>query len=220
MRDTLDFDLFAQTFAAQGWLVLQPNFRGSGGFGQAFADAGRKHWGDLMQQDVEDAVAQVLATGRVSPGKVAIFGASYGGYAALMGAVRKPDLYRAVVSIAGDCDLMETLAFSRTQDGAESAAYAYWTATIGDPRTDQAMLEAASPARFADRIKAPVLLIHGAKDTIVDPRQSKIMAAALKRAGKPYDYLEMPKIGHRDWKEADLKLVLNRSVAHLKAGFA
>lgn len=220
VRDTLDFDLFAQVFAAQGWLVLQPNFRGSGGFGKAFADAGRKRWGDRMQEDVEDALAQVVATGRVSPGKVAICGASYGGYAALMGAVRNPDLYRSVVSIAGACDLMETLAFSRSQDGVDSPAYAYWTMTIGDPKTDQAMLEAASPARFADRIKAPVLLIHGAKDTIVDPRQSKIMAAALKRSGKAYDHIELAKVGHRDWKEADLKLILTRSVAHLKAGFA
>src|SRR5206468_12469981 len=115
-----------------------PNFRGSGGYGRAFADAGRHHWGDRMQEDVEDAVAQVLAGGKADAKRVAICGGSYGGYAALMGAVRKPELYRAVVSIAGDCDLIESLVFERKQGGEDSPRYRYWLASMGDPVSDAA----------------------------------------------------------------------------------
>jgi dipeptidyl aminopeptidase/acylaminoacyl peptidase len=219
-RDRLDFDLFAQTFAAQGWLVLQPNFRGSGGYGKAFANQGRRHWGDLMQEDVEDSVDHVIAAGLADPAKVAICGASYGGYAALMGAVRKPDLYKAVVSIAGDADLNETLAFSRLEDGPESRTYEYWVATIGDPKTDKAMLDKASPALRAAEFKAPVLLIHGTEDTIVTPRQSRLMDKALKDAGKSSELIEMKGVGHRGWTEANWKMLLEKSVAHIQKGFA
>jgi dipeptidyl aminopeptidase/acylaminoacyl peptidase len=211
LRDSLDWDVFAQTLAARGWLVLQPNFRGSGGYGRAYAESGRKHWGDVMQADVEDAVAQVVASGVADPRRLAICGASYGGYAALMGAVRKPDLYKAVVSIAGDCELIETLAFSKREDGADSAAYAYWLASIGDPKVDEAMLIAASPGRHAAEIKAPVLLMHGTRDKIVDPNQSKIMAKALKAAGKPYQYVELKGEGHRGWSTDAWKTVLTTS---------
>jgi dipeptidyl aminopeptidase/acylaminoacyl peptidase len=219
-RDTLSFDYFAQAFAAQGWLVLQPNFRGSGGYGRAFADQGRKHWGDLMQHDVEDAVAQVAAEGLVDPNRIAICGASYGGYAALMGAVLRPDLYKAVVSIAGVADLDMALDISRAEDGADSRAYEYWVRTIGDPKADQAMLKIASPALRASEIKAPVLLIHGTEDTIVSPRQSRAMAKALKSAGKPAELIEMKGVGHRDWQQANWKLVLEKSVAHIQKSFS
>jgi dipeptidyl aminopeptidase/acylaminoacyl peptidase len=220
VRDRLDFDLFAQTFAAQGWLVLQPNFRGSGGYGKAFADQGRRHWGDRMQEDVEDSVDHVIAAGLADPTKIAICGASYGGYAALMGAVRRPDLYKAVVSIAGDADLDETLAFSRQEDGSDSRTYEYWVETIGDPKTDKAMLAKASPALRAAEFKAPVLLIHGTEDTIVTPRQSRIMAKALKAAGKPCELIEMKGVGHRDWTDANWKMLLEKSAAHIQKGFA
>lgn len=220
LRDQLQFDLFAQTFAARGWAVLQPNFRGSGGYGRAFADLGRRHWGDRMQEDVEDCVAQVMAAGLVDPARTAICGASYGGYAALMGAVRKPDLYKAVVSIAGDSDLVESLAFSRTEDGEDSAAYAYWRASIGDPQADRAALEAASPARRAAEIKAPVLLIHGTEDKIVMPKQSRIMAKALKAAGKSCELIEMKNVGHRDWTTETFRLVLTKASDHIAKAFA
>jgi dipeptidyl aminopeptidase/acylaminoacyl peptidase len=185
-RDSVGFDTFAQAFAAQGWLVLQPNFRGSGGYGRAFADAGRKRWGDLMQEDVEDAVAQVIATGRTKPDQVAICGASYGGYAALMGAVRRSVLYRSAVSIAGVSDLPAIMNYER-EDGLDSPSYQYWAKTIGDPVTDRAALELASPARRAKEIKAPILLLHGGMDTTVPPNQSRIMAKALRAAGCPVD---------------------------------
>ena len=220
VRDSIQFDAFAQVLAAQGWLVLQPNFRGSGGYGEAFADAGRKRWGDRMQEDVEDAVAQVVASGRVEPGKIAICGYSYGAYAALMGAVLKPDLYKAVVAIAGDSDLMETIAFAKAEEGADSPAYLYWLKTIGDPATDGEMMRNASPALHADKIKAPVLLIHGTEDKIVAPKQSRIMAQALRAAGKSVEHVEIKGRGHRDLEEDDWRLVYTRTVGHIAKVFS
>lgn len=219
-RDRLDFDPMVQTFAARGWLVLQPNFRGSDGYGRAFADLGRRHWGDRMQEDIDDCVAQVLASGLVDPNRIAICGASYGGYAALMGGVRRPDLYKTVVSIAGVSDLPEMLTYSRNEDGADSPAYAYWRKTIGDPRTDQAMLEAASPARHAAAFRVPVLLLHGTEDGIVPPKQSRLMDKALKAAGKASELVEIKGAGHRDWTTENFRIVLTRSADHIAKAFA
>ncbi|HZZ66793.1 MAG TPA: S9 family peptidase [Phenylobacterium sp.] len=211
IRDRLSFDPLIQAMAARGWSVVQPNFRGSGGYGKAFADQGRRHWGDKMQEDVEDAVTQLVAAGLADPAHMAICGASYGGYAALMGAVRQPNFYKAVVSIAGDCDLVESLAFAKREEGGDSPSYAYWLASMGDPKADQALLAAASPAKRAAEIRAPVLLIHGTRDTIVDPQQSKIMAKALKDAGKPFQYVELKGEGHRNWTTATWKTVIETS---------
>lgn len=219
-RDRLDFDPMVQTFAARGWLVLQPNFRGSDGYGRAFADLGRRHWGDKMQEDIDDCVAQVLASGLIDPARIAICGASYGGYAALMGGMRRPELYKAVVSIAGVSDLPEMLTYSRNEDGADSPAYAYWRKTIGDPRTDQAMLEAASPTRHAGAFRAPVLLLHGTEDGIVPPKQSRLMDKALKAAGKATELVEIKGAGHRDWTTENFRIVLTRSADHIAKGFA
>ena len=218
-RDSYSFDLYAQAFAAQGWLVLQPNFRGSGGYGRAFTQAGEGHWGDRMQEDVEDAVAQVLATGRADPKRVAICGASYGGYAALMGAVRRPELYRAAISIAGVSDLPEILEDER-QDGLDSPIYQLWVRRIGDPKADAARLIAASPRRRVNEIKAPVLLIHGLDDPVVAVAQSRMMAQALKGAGKSAELVTLRDAGHGGW-EPDMEVdVLTRCVAFLNKAFA
>ncbi len=211
LRDNYDYDFMVQAFAAQGWLVLQPNFRGSGGLGRAFADAGRKRWGDLMQYDVEDAVAHVVALGRADPKRLAILGASYGGYAALMGAVRQPDLYKAVVSIAGVSDLPTLMATKRREDGADSLSYAYWLKTIGDPRADQAALVRGSPARRAAEIKAPVMLMHGTEDSTVPPSQSKTMADAMFAAGKGCEHLPLKGEDHNDWQDSTWTTVVTQA---------
>jgi dipeptidyl aminopeptidase/acylaminoacyl peptidase len=208
VRDYMEYDISVQALAARGWLVLQVNWRGSGGYGRSFAELGHKQWNGRMQEDLEDVVSHVLASGRADPKRVAIFGVSYGGYTALMQAVRNPDLYKAVVAVAGDCDLVETLAFSRREDGADSEAYAYWLKSIGDPKVDQAALQKASPALRAAEIKAPILLMHGTEDTIVDPKQSKIMAKALKAAGKPHEVIDLKGEGHRDWSRETWTTVL------------
>lgn len=219
MRDTYSFDLFAQAFAARGWAVLQVNFRGSGGYGRAFADAGRKHWGVEMQNDVEDALAAALATGKIDRGRVAICGASYGGYAALMGAVKTPDAYRAVVAIAGVTHLDDFLASVRDDDGADAPSYQYWLKTIGDPVADKALLAASSPAQRAREIRAPVLLIHGTVDSIVPVEQSKTMARALKAAGNPAKYVQMDWVGHRGWDRFTTTRIVTETTAHIAKAF-
>ncbi len=219
VRDAYSFDLFAQAFAAQGWLVLQPNFRGSDGYGRAFANAGRRHWGTLMQDDVEAAVDQVVASGRVDAGRVAIWGASYGGYAALMGAVRRPAFYKAAVSVAGVTDLLDMMAREKRDGGEDSASYAYWVTTVGDPRTEEARLTAESPRFQAAKIAAPVLLMHGLDDTTVYPNQSKLMAQALKSARKSVQHIELADVGHRNWKPEVQKKVLETSVNFIKTAF-
>lgn len=220
VRDYFAWDDWAQSLAARGWLVLQPNFRGSEGYGRAFTEAGWRRWGDRMQEDVEDCVASLIAGGRADPDRVAIMGASYGGYAALMGAVRRPELYKAVVSIAGVSDLPQMLTTEKAE-GFDSPSYLYWRKTVGDPDADRAMLEAWSPRRQAALIAAPVLLIHGKEDTTVLVEQSKIMRDALKKAGKTVDYLEIPDMGHGGWKPQQTMTVLKRAIEflepHLKA---
>ena len=219
MRDHHSYDVYAQIFAAQGWLVLQPNFRGSGGYGRAYADAGRRRWADRMQEDVEDAVAQVLASGRADPKRVAIWGASYGGYAALMGAVRNPDLYKAAVAVAGPADLAQFMD-DRKSYGLDNPYYQYWVRTLGDPKADLAALQASSPARRAAEIKAPVLLVHGLEDSNVLPNQSRIMAAALRAAGKSVVHLEIRGADHSDWDEDAERKLATESVAFLAKALA
>ena len=196
-RDDYGFDLRVQAMVAQGWWVLQPNFRGSGGYGVAFARAGWKRWGDRMQEDVEDAVAKVLAEHRLDAQRVAIVGGSYGGYAAQMGAVRRPDLYRAVISLAGVSDLPAMLKWEAEQDLTPAKDHlAFWRARIGDPTADADLLARGSPRRRVSEIKAPMLLIHGELDDIVPVEQSRDMAKAMKAAGKRVEYVEQKLAGH------------------------
>lgn len=198
-RDSIALDLAAQAFAAQGWLVVQPNFRGSGGYGRAFAEAGYRQWAQRMQDDVTDAVLELVAQGIVDRSRIVIYGASYGGFAALAGAVVTPDLYRAAVSQAGVCDLVEMLKWVRYQDGADSASYTHWVKSIGDPEVDAAQLRAASPRQHADAIRIPILLVHGDSDSIVPIEQSQLMHKALKKAGKNVLMTTYKMEGHGNW---------------------
>jgi dipeptidyl aminopeptidase/acylaminoacyl peptidase len=199
MRDAIDYDPLAQAFAAQGWFVLQPNFRGSGGYGLAFAEAGYRQWARRMQDDVTDAVNDLVKRGLADPDRIAIYGASYGGYAALIGAIQTPDLYRAAVSLAGVSDLDQFMAYVRREDGDDSATYQYWVKAIGDPKRDKESINAISPAVRASEIRIPVLLMHGSGDEIVPPKQSEEMKKALEKAGKPVTYIKFEGQPHSSW---------------------
>ena len=219
-RDYFAFDELVQSFAVQGWRVLQVNFRGSSGQGRRFAEAGKLHWGDLMQNDIEDALAAVLQRGSIDEKKIAICGISYGGYAALMGAVKTPTRYKAVVSIAGDADLFESLNITRRIEGSDSLAFAYWKGQIGDPDRNRDLMIAASPALQAKSIQAPVLLQHGALDGIVGVEQSRTMLRALRSAGRKVDYFEYPTEGHPKWRTENHRLMTRRSIDHIAKAFA
>lgn len=221
VRDYLCWDRQAQVLAAQGWWVLQPNFRGSGGYGLAFAQAGWRRWGDRMQEDIEDAVAHAVQLKGLDASRVAIMGTSYGGYAALMGAVRRPDLYKAAIGICGVYDLPDMLQTERTDDdSADQIVYRFWTDRIGDPSSGRAALEAASPRRRAAEVACPVLLVHGEYDPVVSVMQSTAMRDALSRAGKSVDYIQVGGGGHSDWEDEVEHSLMQRYVRFLRDALA
>jgi dipeptidyl aminopeptidase/acylaminoacyl peptidase len=195
-RDSYGFGYFEQYLVSRGYAVFQPNFRGSEGSGRSFAMAGRRQWGLRMQDDITDGVRHLIAQGAVDPARICIVGASYGGYAALAGGAFTPDLYRCVVSIAGDADLIQMLDEERQGQGRNSLGYAYWVEVTGDANADRDALIATSPARHAANFTAPVLLIHGRADYTVRVEQSETMRDALRRAGKPVEYLDFEDEGH------------------------
>ena len=194
--DGVGFDWLAQFLANEGYVVLQPNFRGSGGFGATFAQAGYGEWGRKMQDDVTDGAQALITMGWADPSRTCIVGWSYGGYAALAGGALTPDLYKCVVAIAGVSDLKTMLGHEKRENGPYSQTYAYWTSVIGDPDKDSAAIEAVSPYRLAAKFKAPVLLIHGTDDLVVPDKQSELMEQALKAAGKPVTYLRIGRDDH------------------------
>lgn len=221
LRDRYGFNTWSQSLAAKGWWVLQVNFRGSGGYGAEFAKQGWKRWGDRMQEDVEDALAQALAEYKLDAGRVAIFGGSYGGYAALMGGVRRPDLYKAVVSVSGVGDLPDMLRWERSEDDSASKEfYNFWRQRIGDLDADEAMLVKASPRRRAAEFKAPVFLAHGILDSTVPVAQSRAMAKALSDAGKSVEYWEIKKAGHSPATPAAERELLARCIGFLEKALA
>ena len=181
-RDWPDFDWWSQFLATRGYAVLQPQFRGSTGFGEAYRLAGRRQWGGLMQDDLSDGVRALIAQGIADPDRVCIVGASYGGYAALAGAAFTPELYHCAASINGVSDLADMLKWVEERGGSQSDTLAYWHESIG-ANLDPKIVE-YSPVHAAERVKGSVLIIYSADDTVVAPSQSQNMARALQQAGK------------------------------------
>lgn len=220
--DAVGFDWLAQYFASRGYLVFQPNFRGSYGFGLAHREAGYGEWGGKMQDDITDGVNLLTRKQWADPNRVCIVGGSYGGYAALAGGAYTPDLYKCVAAIAPVADLNWMLTLEKRESGGDSAVYEYWKKLIGDKKTDKAKIEAVSPANAAANFKAPVLLIHGNDDTVVPIGQSIRMESELKKAGKPVSFVKLK--GGDHWlstSETRLETLraLDRFVAeHIGAG--
>lgn len=188
-RDTVGFDWLAQFLATRGYAVLQPQFRGSTGFGDAFRRAGEGQWGGLMQDDVTDGVKAMVGQGIADPHRICIVGASYGGYAALAGAAFTPKLYACAVSINGVSDLPMMLGYEKGQFGSDSDSVAYWQQDIGSQFDSNVVNR--SPVNSADDVQAPVLLLHSTNDTVVPIVQSQEMASALTRFGKPVSLVEL-----------------------------
>ena len=188
-RDVMGFDWWAQFLANRGYAVLQPNYRGSKGYGRKFTEAGLHQWGLGMQNDITDGVKKLIADGITDPKRICIVGASYGGYAALAGAAFTPDLYACAMSFAGVSDLNEFLFAQRSDTGEYSQSVSFWTSRIGSDWDDSKKLQDTSPALHAEQVKCPVLLMHGEGDTTVRIKQSELMYDALKAAHKDVEFI-------------------------------
>jgi dipeptidyl aminopeptidase/acylaminoacyl peptidase len=208
VRDRLEFDPWVQYFAARGYAVFQPNFRGSGGFGQAFEFSGHREWGRKMQDDLGDGVKALVDQGIVDADRVCIVGASYGGYAALAGATLTPTAYKCAVSLAGIADLEEFVRWKKKKFGDDSDVYAHWVRAIGDPEKDQAYIRAVSPAHHVDAIRIPILLIHGVEDESVPISQSEDMQKLLDKSGRKTVLLRLENEGHGGFGENTSKVML------------
>jgi dipeptidyl aminopeptidase/acylaminoacyl peptidase len=190
-RDVAGFDWWSQSLASRGYAVLQPNFRGSSGYGEAFVQAGHGEWGGKMQTDLSDGVAYLAAQGTIDPKRVCIMGASYGGYAALAGVTLQKDVYRCAVSVAGIGDVSDFLQWRVNQGGSKSLTIRYWNRFLGIEAYNDPKLATISPAKLAAKASAPILLIHGQDDTTVPYGQSADMSKALKAAGKPVELVTL-----------------------------
>ncbi|XPF96038.1 alpha/beta hydrolase family protein [Colwellia sp. RE-S-Sl-9] len=175
-RDSQYFDPFVQMFASKGYAVLQVNYRGSTGYGNAYRTAGYHEWGGKMQTDLIDAFNWLKQSKRANTDKACIVGASYGGYAALTAGYQTPDLFKCIVSIAGTANMELTLA-----DWKKWGNRNYIDNAVTE---DEAAFERLSPVNHAKEFKTPVLLIHGKVDTVVSYYQSKDMYDALKHSKK------------------------------------
>ncbi|SNT04501.1 Dipeptidyl aminopeptidase/acylaminoacyl peptidase [Sphingopyxis indica] len=207
-HDDLGYDYWAQFLAERGYAVLQPNFRGSTGYGEAFLKAGQGQLGYAMQDDVSDGVRWAVAQGIADPKRVCIVGASYGGYAAMWGIAKDPDQYRCAISIAGVSNLRREV----NDFGGNVRERLYrgqWQKMTPDFAT-------VSPINAVDRIKAPLLLIHGKKDVTVDVVQSAKMYSAMVKAGKEVEYLPIPLADHYFTREADRLTLLTAIEAFLR----
>jgi dipeptidyl aminopeptidase/acylaminoacyl peptidase len=189
--DTWGFDTEAQLFASQGYAVLQVNYRGSGGRGVEFMAAGYGKWGAEMQDDITDTVRYTIAEGIADPERICIYGASYGGYAAMAGAYRDPDLYQCAVGYVGVYDL--PMMFKKGDIPDREAGINFLKEALG---TDSDDLRARSPSHNADRIKAATMLIHGKLDERAPYAHAVAMRKALTAAGNPPEWLIENREGH------------------------
>ena len=211
VRDDWDFDAEVQLLANRGYAVLQVNYRGSDGYGVDFETSGYRQWGARMQDDLTDATRWAVTSGAAREGMTCIYGASYGGYAALMGAAREPSLYRCAVGYVGVYDL--ELMFTSGDIPETRRGRSYLDMVLGNDSQD---LRARSPVHNAARITVPVMLIHGKEDQRADFQQAKRMRKALEDAGKPPVWLAMSGEGHGAYDERNRVEVYTQLLAFLQ----
>ena len=193
VRDAWGYDAEAQWLANRGYLCVQVNYRGSTGYGKAFVNAGDREWGGKMHDDLVDAVSHVVGEGWADPSRVAIYGGSYGGYAALVGAAFTPDVFRCAVDIVGPSNL-KTLLETVPPYWAPMIAQLY--RRVGNPETDTEFLWSRSPLSRARDIRIPLLIAQGANDPRVKQAESEQIVSALAEAGIEHEYMLFPDEGH------------------------
>ncbi len=208
-RSDMAFEWWSFFYAARGYLVYEPNFRGSTGYGYDFRAAGYGEWGRKMQDDISHGVEKLIADGTVDPDRICIVGASYGGYAALAGATLTPSLYSCAVSVNGVSVLANMLGDAARNGGLSSD---YWTVRIGSRFRDAKAIDAVSPARIADKAGPPIMLIHSKDDIVVPIDHSLNMRNALRAANKKYEYVELDGEDHWLSTGATRTEMLQRSI--------
>jgi len=197
-RDSWGFNPEIQFLANRGYAVFQMNFRGSTGYGRAFWEASFKQWGQAMQDDVTDGVQWLISQGIADPKRVVIYGASYGGYATLMGIVKEPDLFAAAVDYVGVSNLFT---FMQTIPPYWEPMLQMMYEMVGNPQADSLMMAQNSPALQAERIKTPLFIAQGANDPRVNKAESDQMVAALQARGIEVEYMVKDNEGHGFYNE-------------------
>ncbi|MBB1507128.1 S9 family peptidase [Pseudoalteromonas sp. SG41-1] len=195
-RDWWGFDPDAQLLASRGLAVLKVNFRGSGGFGRNFEHAGHRKWGAEIQFDIIDGVKYLVEQGTVNKNNICIMGASFGGYSALQSAILEPDMFKCAIGVVGVYDL--PLMFKEGDVAERDSGQRYLQNVLG---TDEAQLKAFSPSYNIDKLKAPVLIVHGGEDQRAPIEQAESLIAALKKAKHPYIYELLEDEGHGFYKQ-------------------
>jgi len=196
VRDSIaQLDKDAKVLASHGYAVLQPNFRGSGGFGSAFIVSGYKKWGTMMIDDMTDGVRHLIDTGIADSRRVAVYGGSYGGYASLMSVIREPDLYRCAINFVGMSDL--SLMYEEGDTTESNLGIDTLEDYIG--RSDE-VLKGQSAIHNLDKLKVPVFIIHGAEDRRVPLIQAEVLKKAFDERGHPYEWMVKEKEGHGFYK--------------------
>ena len=193
VRDVWGWNPEAQWFANRGYLCIQVNYRGSTGYGKAFVNAGDREWGAKMHDDLLDAVGYVVGQGWADRDRIAIYGGSYGGYAALVGAAFTPDVFRCAVDIVGPSNLQTLL---ETIPPYWEPVKAQLYKRVGNPETDKEFLWSRSPLSRARDIRIPLLIAQGANDPRVKQAESEQIVAALAEAGIDHEYMLFPDEGH------------------------
>jgi dipeptidyl aminopeptidase/acylaminoacyl peptidase len=192
-RDLWGYDPEAQWLANRGYACLQVNYRGSTGYGKRFLNAGNREWGAKMHDDLVDAVGWAVENGIADPERVAIYGGSYGGYAALVGATFTPDLFRCAVDFVGPSNLITLI---RSIPPYWKTLVAVFYERVGNPETEKEFLESRSPLFRVDQIKIPMLIAQGANDPRVKQAESEQIVAAMAEKGIDHEYLLFPDEGH------------------------
>jgi dipeptidyl aminopeptidase/acylaminoacyl peptidase len=194
-RDWWGFDPDAQLLANRGMAVLKVNFRGSGGFGRNFEHAGHRKWGAEIQYDIIDGVKYLIEQGTVDKNNMCIMGASFGGYSALQSAIIEPDMFKCAIGVVGVYDL--PLMFDEGDVAGRESGQRYLKNVLG---TDTAQLKAFSPSYNIEKLKAPVLIVHGGEDQRAPIEQAESLVSALKKANHPYIYELLEDEGHGFYK--------------------
>ena len=182
--DNRYFDSVTQYFVASGYAVLRVNFRGSSGYTQELKDAGKGQWGNLMLEDIYQASRKVVSRDDIDGDRVAIFGMSYGGYAATMSAILHPELYRCAVNVAGVSDLSLYLSSSRFNETQKQ----WFKEHVGDPVLNYDNLQAISPVYLADKLERPLFIMHGDEDAVVDIEHAYRLKLMLEKYEKPFSW--------------------------------